>query len=147
MNQQESIQILEEMGLDKEYRCPSCNEILIHKIKKTLSKDGKVTIYKCTHCNLTFRIMICRICKKTRYSHTLNICTECFKKIRLPILSSIQEKILKDYKKLILVKCRKKPDIKFTITKQMYNKIVLQAIDRKCTKADIVFDAIKKLWS
>src|SRR3990167_8340639 len=130
------MQLLEEMGLDENYRCPSCNEILIRKLKKTVLKDGRIILFQCTHCHLTFGLINCRICHKTKYSHSLNVCTECFKKARLSVLTEIMDKISREYNKRILIKARRKPDISLSITKQMYNKIALKSIDQKCSKAD-----------
>lgn len=144
MNHQESIQLLEEMGLDRNSRCPSCNEILIKKIKKVKTRDGNQTVYKCSHCNQYFRIMICNICHKLKYSYKLNICYDCFKKAKLPQLITIQERLSKDYKKIMLLTARKKPDIIVSIPKNIYNKIALKAIDLKISKSELCLKAINK---
>lgn len=147
MNKQEAIQLLEEMGIDEAYRCPSCNEILIHKIKKVLHKDGKQTLYRCTHCGMAFRIIICRICHKKRSSYALGICMNCFKKSKLSRLTQEKEQIERNYNKFMLITCRSKPDIKFSVKKFLYNKIKLFCIENNITKAEFVRKAIDEKLS
>lgn len=144
MNKQEAIQLLEEMGIDKRERCPYCDEILINRLRKIKSPDGKHIIYKCTHCGLTFKLMYCKVCNKKRLHHPLNICKECFKKKRLTDLTKIKDKVTKDYKKIMLIRCRKKPDIKFSITRTEYNKIKLKCIDSGMTLSEYVYRLLKK---
>lgn len=147
MDKQEAIDILEQMGLGKDYRCPSCNEILINKLRRKKTRDGKITYYSCSSCNQPFRMIRCKICKKNTYAHLLNVCIACFKEAKLTRLAAIKSQIDRDYKKLILVKSRRKPDISFSITKYKYNKIVLKAIDEKCSKADLIKRMIDKSLS
>lgn len=147
MNKQEAIQLLEEMGLDASSRCPSCNEILVQKLKKTKNINGIQTIYKCSSCGQTFRLINCRTCRKKSYNYALNMCYGCFKKSKLSDLTRLKEQLDRDYKKLVLIKSRKKPDIMITISKELYNKLTIMSFDKGTSKTRLVLQAIKKLCS
>lgn len=144
MNKQEAIQLLEEMGLDAKERCPYCNEILINKIKKTKNIVGSSMAYRCSHCGQIFRLITCSRCNLRKYAYYLNLCKMCFSRSKLQTLVQKKEKIERDYKKIILIKSRKKPDIKFTITNDMFRKIKLECLKLKITPAYFVYKTIEE---
>lgn len=144
-NLQESIQLLEEMGLNSNYRCRYCNEILIVRMFKRKAKFGLIESFRCTTCKFTFKLQNCKICKEKKYSHHIGVCENCFNSSDLRRLEGIMDEQTKKFKKIVLVNSRRKPDIAVQITKSTYNKIVQMALEQKVSRNDIVKKAIEKI--
>lgn len=122
MNPQESLQLLEEMGLPESYKCPSCNEIIIKKLKRFMSRDGIVNCFICSNCTFYFSIVKCKICGDQKYNHKANICYDCFTKSGTEQLQLIKD-ANKQFQKLLIITSRGKPDLAFSISGNLYNKI------------------------
>lgn len=139
MQPQESVQLLEEMGLPESYKCPNCSEIILHKVKHI----NNITSFRCTGCQFTFKIVNCRICRNKKHNYQLGICYQCFQKAGLDVLESIKD-LNRSFQKLIIITSRGKPDLAFSMPSKLYDKIGAFALSKGISRKTLITESVSR---